>query len=54
MGVEDNFWLSGVIGFCGLCLEMYFDFYFEWGIDDVVWIWYFVDFLNGIFVFMFY
>lgn len=31
MGVDDNFWVFGFIGFCGFCLEIYYDFYLELG-----------------------
>lgn len=36
MGEVDNFWISGLIGFCGFCLELYYDFYFERGCNEDV------------------
>lgn len=35
MDEVDNFWVLGLMGLCGLCLEIYYDFYLELG-DDYI------------------
>lgn len=35
MDEVDNFWVFGFIGFCGFCLEIYYDFKFEFGNEGI-------------------
>lgn len=35
MDEKDNFWVVGFMGLCGLCLELYYDFYLECGFEGV-------------------